>query len=108
MKIPKALLRERLVIRPYLGTGAYGPVWGDPQEVQGHVEPGFRVVTDRQGNEVVASAVAFILPGVEVGPESLVTWDGQDYEVIDAQPMRAWGKTRHIELTLRSRVTAGG
>lgn len=104
MRIPASLLQETLTIRPYLGEGAYGPIWGEPQTVRGQIEPGFRVVTDRHGQEVVASAVAFVQPGVQVGPESMVTWEGQTFEVIDAMPMRAWGKTNHIELALKSKA----
>ena len=53
MRIPPSLRRETVVVRRYLGQGAYGPIYGDPEtfappERGVYVEPGFRRVTNAQ------------------------------------------------------------
>ena len=108
MRIPPSLRRETVVVRRYLGSGAYGPIYGDPETfappARGvYMEPGFRRVTDQNGEEVVASATAFFGPEAEDIPVgSLVVWQGRTYRVIDAQPMRPFGRTSHVEVVLQS------
>ena len=95
-------------MRPYLGQGAYGPIYGDPEtfappERGVYVEPGFRRVTNAQGEEVVASVTAFFDAGAEdIAPGSLVEWEGRMYKVVDVQPIRPFGRTNHVEIVLQS------
>src|SRR5690606_29298240 len=70
MRIPPSLRRETVVVRRYLGSGAYGPVYDDPvtyaPPMRGvYVEPGFRRVTNARGEEVVASVTAFFDAGAD-------------------------------------------
>jgi len=108
MRIPPSLRRETVVVRRYLGSGAYGPVYDDPvtyaPPMRGvYVEPGFRRVTNAQGEEVVASATAFFdADADDIMPGSLVEWQGRTYKVIDAQPIRPFGRTNHVEVVLQS------
>lgn len=108
MRIPPSLRRETVVVRHYLGQGAYGPIYGDPEtfappERGVYVEPGFRRVTNAQGEEVVASVTAFFDAGADdIMPGSLVEWQGRTYKVIDVQPIRPFGRTNHVEVVLQS------
>src|SRR5690606_21035561 len=108
MRIPPSLRRETVVVRRYLGSGAYGPVYGDPERfappLRGvYVEPGFRRVTNAQGEEVVASVTVFFDVSAEgIMPGSLVEWQGRTYKVIDVQPIRPFGRTNHVEVVLQS------
>ena len=108
MSIPRSLRRETVVIRRYLGSGAYGPVYGDAETygppMRGvYVEPGFRRVTNAQGEEVVASVTAVFGPEAEsVPPGSLVVWQGRTYRAIDVQPKRPGARTHHVEMVLQS------
>jgi len=72
-----------------------------PPERGVYVEPGFRRVTNAQGEEVVASATAFFdADADDIMPGSLVEWQGRTYKVIDAQPIRPFGRTSHVEVVL--------
>jgi len=108
MRIPPSLRRETVVVHRYLGSGAYGPIYDDPVTYAPpksgvYVEPGFRKVTNAQGEEVVASATAFFGPEAEdITPGSLAVWQGRTYRVIDAQPLRLFGRTNHVEVVLQS------
>ena len=108
MRIPPSLRRETVVVRRYLGSGAYGPVYGDAETygppMRGvYVEPGFRRVTNAQGEEVVASVTVFFdADADDIMPGSLVEWEGRTYKVIDAQPIRPFGRTSHVEVVLQS------
>ena len=108
MRIPPSLRRETVVVRRYRGQGAYGPVYGPPEVFTPpdrgvYVEPGFRRVTNAQGEEVVASVTAFFdADADDIMPGSLVEWQGRTYKVIDAQPIRPFGRTHHVEVVLQS------
>ena len=108
MRIPPSLRRETVAVRRYLGQGAYGPVYGapavfTPPERGVYVEPGFRRVVNAQGEEVVASVTAFFDAGADdITPGTLAEWQGRTYKVIDAQPIRPFGRTNHVEVVLQS------
>ncbi len=102
MRVPGFLLRDNAIVEPYIGTGFGGVIeYGDPVEEKCHIEPGRVVVTDREGQEVVAEATAFFFPHVDLPPQSRVTWNRRQYEVIESRPMRALGKTHHVEVVMR-------
>ncbi len=106
--IPASQLRETITVEPYTGSSAYGPVYGTavtyaPATGTGcYVEPGYRRVTDRRGNEVVSSALAILPASPAVNALDRVTWNGNTYQVIDAQPLRPGGVTHHQEVYLQS------
>jgi len=108
MRIPRSLRRETVVVWRYLGSGAYGPIYDDPvtyaPPMRGvYVEPGFRRVTNAQGEEVVASVTAFFDADAEdITPGSLAIWQERTYRVIDVQPLRPFGRTNHVEVVLGS------
>lgn len=108
MRIPPSLRRETVAVRRYLGQGAYGPVYGPPEVFTPpdrgvYIEPGFRRVTNAQGEEVVASVTVFFDASAEgITPGSLVEWQGRTYKVIDVQPIRPFGRTNHVEVVLQS------
>lgn len=108
MRIPPSLRRETVAVRRYLGQGAYGPMYGPPEVFTTpdrgvYVEPGFRRVTNAQGEEVVASATAFFdADADDIMPGSLVEWQGRTYKVIDIHPIRIFGRTNHVEVVLQS------
>lgn len=97
-------MRERIQIRPYQGNNSYGEIYGDPVPVCAYVEPGFRRVTNANGEERIASALLMLPAGTVVKAEDLVTWQERHYVVIDDQPMRPKGSTTHIEVMLQSKA----
>lgn len=101
MRVPGWLLRETVTITPFLRMGWDGPEYGEPYMARCHIEPGQRRVTDRQGEEVVAEATAFFASEVAVTPGDKVAWEGRNYTVIEARPLRALGKPSHVEVVLK-------
>lgn len=82
--IPRRLLPQTVTIAPYVGDGAYGPVWGTAYTVPARVEHTNQLVRDRSGNEVVARSTIFIQPRAvlpEVGSKVTVP-DGSTWPVI--------------------------
>lgn len=84
MRVPTALLRERITVEPFEGSGAYGPVYGAAFTLRARVEGRRRAVRTTGGTDVIASATATIRPDArEVPVESKVTHGDRDYEVLD-------------------------
>lgn len=107
MRIPRSLRRETVVVYPYRGQGAYGPVYDEPvtyaPPMRGvYVEPGNRQAVDATGQEVVANAAAIFDGDAAVKSGDLCEWDGRMYRVVDAQALRPYGRTNHIEALLQS------
>ena len=103
-KIPGYLLQDEITIEPFEGEGAYGKEYGNPFTAKGHFEKSFEVITDRDGREVVASATVFLDSEVSIKAEDRVGFDGENYEVIDAQAVRPFGKSHHTEVKLKSKA----
>src|SRR5690606_3047975 len=105
-RIPRSLRKETVIVYPYRGQGAYGPIYDDPVTYAPpmcgvYVEPGNRQAVDATGQEVVANAAAFFGPEAEGVPtNSLAVWQGRTYRVIDVQPLRPFGRTNHVEVVL--------
>lgn len=89
MKIPRSLLRERLLVEAYAGASGYGPVYSEAVVLRARVEGRRRTVRTSDGTDVIASATATIRPE-DVGKvpvQSKATWEHDDttdtYEVLD-------------------------
>ena len=102
--IPNALLIHTITIKEYQGDGPYGPSYGDPYEVRCYFEKKRDLVRDSNGQEIVSSARAFMAPDYEPPPKSIITFEGDDYEVITSarfdNPI-AGAKPHHTEVTLK-------
>lgn len=73
MRIPTRLLPHTVIIRPHLGAGAYGDVYGEPQTVKrANVESTRRLVRNTEGHEVVSSTTVYMEPR-EVPDGSMIT-----------------------------------
>ena len=107
MRIPPRLRRETVVVYPHEGNAAYGPVYGSPVTYSPpykgvYVEPGNRQAVNSEGREVVANATAFFDGDVPIKTGDLCEWQGKRYTVIDAQSLRPFGRTNHVEVLLQS------
>lgn len=56
MKLSKRLLPSRVTIRPYLGSGAFGDVYGETVEVPARIAYENKLIRDRRGREVVSGS----------------------------------------------------
>ena len=102
VKIPEFMLTTAIEVTPYLGSGAYGPMWGDPFNIRGRVQPESRLIRDSDGAEVVASGRLFLAPDVALQTQSTVFIDGIEYDVIRVSPQYGPnGERSHLEVWLR-------
>ena len=76
--IPPFLTPHTVTIRPRLGSGSMGPIWGDPvPDIPALVVEGAQLVRSPGGSEVVSQAQVSVHFDVEAPPESEVTiWAG--------------------------------
>lgn len=85
MKIRRALLKDVVTVRTLSGETSYaGPAHTDPIEVHCLVDNRRRLVRSEGGDEVVAAVQLVVHPddATRFTPESLVTLDGRDSQVI--------------------------
>lgn len=101
MRIPAMMLQQTVTVTPYLGTSAYGDVFGEPFTVRCRIEPRNRLVRDQQGVETVAMAKMYTFPEVEITVQSKVSWLGREFDVLtvmdEAGPN---GRIHHKEVEL--------
>ncbi|MCA1195130.1 hypothetical protein [Saccharopolyspora sp. 6V] len=62
-----------MTVEPYLGSGAYGDVFGDPVDHRAYVEDSRRLVRDDTGAEVVSETTVRTRPDVSAPPGSRIT-----------------------------------
>jgi hypothetical protein len=99
--IPTAALRHRITIEPYEGSGALGPIYGDPiTDVPARVVGKRRAVRTASGTDVIASAVCVIRPALDVRAESRVIHNGRRYVVLDVADSEDLTRPHHRELIL--------
>ena len=83
-RIHDALLPHQVTVERYLGSGAYGDVYGDPEHItRAQVEDKTTLVRDGTGAEQVSNATIYLeIPEHPIEPGSLVTrWAGTAYEI---------------------------
>mgnify|MGYP005845747247 CR=1 FL=1 len=102
MGIPKEQLTEVINIEPYLGNTAYGATFGSPVTLLGYVEFGFKKVVDNKGEEVIANALFFLPADYAPKTQDVLVYAGNDYQIIDCQPILTSGKVHHYEVYAKS------
>jgi hypothetical protein len=100
VKIPTALLRDVMSVEPYEGESAYGPVFGAAVDVRARVEGKRRLVRRPGGDDLIASATAFIRPESSVPEQSRVTFDARTYVVVDVLDAKDLTGICHREVLL--------
>lgn len=103
--IPGMLLPHTVTVQPYEGTGAHGPIYGEPRTARAAVEDSRRLVRGTDGNEVVSEATVYTKPHHSIPAESRVTvWPGTNHErtsdVITSSRHTYPGTPGHLELAL--------
>ncbi len=102
MRIPGALLPYTASYRPYAGQTAHGPTYGGWVNFRCRIEPKRDVYRDRDGTEIVTSAMLFAFPEAPVAPQGEVVFAGTTYEVVAVERLPGpTGTIHHIEALLR-------
>lgn len=100
--LPTGLLNTTVSLRSYQGATAYGPSYGPTTTAKCYWEDGFRRITNAQGQEVTASALAIFKAGTSIAAGDELMLDGRRYEVAEVQTQRPGGSVHHIEAYLVS------
>lgn len=76
MRVPNFLLRDRVTLERYAGSGSHGETWGASEpNLRAHVEPKRRRINSIDGATSFADATAWFRPEVGIIPiESRVEW----------------------------------
>ena len=102
MGFPEDQMYEVVSIEPRSGEGAYGPVFGAAYEETWYLEPGFKAITDAQGQEVVASLSGIGPADSQLAILDEVVWNDQRYRAIAVDPVRFEGAAHHVEASFGS------
>lgn len=101
--IPKRKKHNTVIVAPYRGSGAYGPVFGESVTYVGLVDSERKLVRNSAGEEVISSSSVY-LDLVQVPEGSKVTvWPGTDNEYISSVvAVQRWqaGRLSHTVLSL--------
>ena len=101
--LPKFLQPDTVTIEDYEGDSAYGPQYGDPYDVEGTIERTRKRVQNEDGDEVISEVQFYTSEDIDPPMQSKLTFDGDEYEVINASPKRNKmnGQLSHVEVVLR-------
>lgn len=82
MRIPSRLLPHTIIIKPFLGEGRNGPVYGPAQTWDRmYIEDKNEVMKSREGDELISQSFVVTDPERDIPLQSLVTvWVGTPRE----------------------------
>jgi hypothetical protein len=106
VRIPAVLLPHTITVRPYLGTGPYGDMFGDPIDIRRtFVEDRRRLVRAATGEELISETTVRTRPGEHIPIGSKVTvWHNTPNErtarVITANLFDHPSSWSHLEVAL--------
>ncbi len=102
MTYPAVEMHETLVVSPRLGETGYGATFGALYNLRCYLEPGFRRVTDTNGQEVTCSLFCVAPRDSTLAVGDMAEWQGRRYEAVEVQPIRDAGRTNHVEAYFKS------
>jgi len=101
-----ALLNQTVTVEPYLGSGSFGPVYGDPVTAPARIEWAPKWVRDSDGNDVLSEATIFVGADFVAAAGSKVTY-ADDEPLPGNAVVKAYarhydgaGRVHHIELSV--------
>jgi hypothetical protein len=106
VQLPTVLLPHPITVRPYIGTGPYGDMYGDPIVIRRtYVEDRRRLVRSTDGDELISETTVHTRPGEHIPVGSKVTvWQGMPHErtavVITANRYHHPSSWSHLEIAL--------
>ncbi|WP_219470820.1 hypothetical protein [Nonomuraea rhizosphaerae] len=101
--IPDWMFRHTATVKPLVGEGAYGPVYGQPEEHPCLADDKRQLVRDATGLEVVSDTTLYFKPGVVCPPGSQVTVNGRTTTAITSLVRDGGGLPTpdHVEVALK-------
>jgi hypothetical protein len=102
VRIPRWLLTQEATFRSYQGQNAWGNAYGtDLVDFPCRMEPTNTLVMSREGSELLASAILYTEPDVQLKPSDEVIIDGEPYNVVKVDRLyNLAGRVHHLEVML--------
>ena len=99
--IPRRLMKDAITFDPFLGAGAYGPVYDAPVTILGKVSMMRQLVRNADGAEVVSEMTVYLHPAdaTTIVPESRATYAGRVSTVLSVSPQGRPGETVEVKMT---------
>lgn len=102
MKIPTSAMRETISHTPRTGYGGKGAVYGaETENIPCYAEPSHRRIINKDNTETVATIFFCLGPSRTYQTGDKITYDGREYQVIEAQPVKVTGRVHHWEVYAR-------
>jgi hypothetical protein len=105
MKLPKSAQPHTATIKPYLGEGAYGPVWGDTYDIDCYFVHKKKITFDEEGNEITSPSQLHTSADIKPKEQSEVSfeWTSKPLEVIavNRYDNALTGNLSNVEIMLR-------
>lgn len=102
MRLPDYLMPHTVTVRPYAGRSSTGKVYGPPFPLRCMARGKRRMVRDASGTEVLSELTLYAaLEAADTAPAgSIVTWRGDDTEVLASIPQDdgGMGAPQHTEV----------
>lgn len=91
---------DEVTVEPFLGSGAYGPQFGDAETVSCRVQAGRKLVRDATGAEVVSEVTIYARLTENITVESRITIDGKQSTVVAVKKHRGSPRIAHLEVNV--------
>lgn len=105
--VPDKWFVDPVVVSTFQGSGSLGSNYSDPIPMFGNVSATRTLVRDSSGREVTAEITVRLPPEHDGSPtlpmvpaESQVTVEGYSGSVITAKPLKRFGVTGYVEITV--------
>lgn len=72
-RLPGRVMRHTITVEPYLGDGAYGPLYGPPASVRCFLDEQTRMVRSPDGRQVTSTSTAYCPLATVCPTESRIT-----------------------------------
>ena len=102
MRIPGYLLRDRVMVKPFVGAGTFGDEYGpEVGPLKANVQSTRGVVAGPNGEEVAVAAKVVMRPedAETAAAGGTLTWKGTEYRIASSMPLTVRGAVA-TQLTL--------
>ena len=109
MRVPSELLRFSITVEDFAGSGALGPVYGEPRVIRASVQSTLQTVTTASGQTVTIDTLLLIRPDAgPIRPESRVTARNTLYKVVECYAMPDERRPYYYDVKLARFASLGG
>lgn len=104
MKVPKRLLRQRVVVRKYLGQSSLGAVYDDPVELPARIKFENKLIRASFGQEIVSDSELMLAADAKdiavIGSKVLLPGETVERTIESGGPVMGWREITHVRVDL--------